>query len=273
MATFASLEFASRRSLSADRPRRVPVGAESVPPRRDQPGLPLPDGSQTRPGHPRVALEGTGPGEDDDRRERVAASGIRLARDDRLVVGECVGEEGVNEVEEAAAAPEVLHEGESARGGELVAISGEEVGAGASEAVDRLLDVADEEEPASSEVVSGDPADDLVLDRVGVLELVDEDQVVAIRQLVADGLGVVAEEVAGDAGGGRRSRAAPRRRLTAANSRRAQAATPSPGGRPEDRREVRVLASNPTPARPAIAGSYSSLRSAGFRRCCPAGLA
>ena len=62
-------------------------------------------------------------------------------------------------------------------------VGGREVGVdvGAAEGVDRLLGVADQDERRLA--VAEGALDDLPLDRVGVLELVDQDDPVALPQL------------------------------------------------------------------------------------------
>ncbi len=105
-----------------------------------------------------------------------------VARDpavgDALVPELAAGEEGVVGLDEAAVAPPVDREG--GLGGGLV--GGFEVGedVGAPKGVDGLLRVADEHEgrPPRAE----GPPHDLPLHRVGVLELVDEDDRVAVLQ-------------------------------------------------------------------------------------------
>ena len=66
---------------------------------------------------------------------------------------------------------------------------------GAAEAVDRLLGVADHEEsalaqnavlPSRRAVVGGDPKQDLCLDRVGILEFVDEDVAITLPERATD---------------------------------------------------------------------------------------
>ena len=97
----------------------------------------------------------------------------------------------------AGDAPEVARERQPAGLGEPLAVAREQLGPGAAEPVDRLLEVADQEQLAAGQVDAGERLEDLGLDRVGVLELVDEDQVDRPGQRVADAVRGVVEEVAG----------------------------------------------------------------------------
>src|SRR6478672_6590849 len=85
-----------------------------------------------------------------------------------------------------------------------IAIDGD---VGAAEAVDRLLRIANQEEPAGLRpraapvgfggIIGGQQEQDFCLQRVGVLELVDEDALAALLKTLSDAR-VVANEVARD---------------------------------------------------------------------------
>ena len=105
-----------------------------------------------------------------------------------------VGEDAVHEAEDGRARAEVLHEVQDARpplrlAGELV----EEAHLRPPEAVDRLLGVAHDDE--RSRAIAREEPRDLDLQRVGVLELVDDEVLEAAAEPLADG-GVVAQRVA-----------------------------------------------------------------------------
>ena len=61
---------------------------------------------------------------------------------------------------------------------------------GAAEAIDRLLEVADEEQPAGVEAVAAEGFDEVDLQLVGVLKLVDEQQSQVVGEALAE-VGVV----------------------------------------------------------------------------------
>ena len=94
------------------------------------------------------------------------------------------GEDRVGRVQDLAAGAEVLAQQDAARKrgiglGKGAVFFVEDAGVGQTEAVDRLLDVADEKEPAP---VVGHGAEDRVLHGADVLILVDHDLVVALRE-------------------------------------------------------------------------------------------
>ncbi len=102
---------------------------------------------------------------------------------DALVPEAGAAEQGVVGVDQALVAAPV-----DAQGGPGPGLAGRlQVGVdvGAAEGVDGLLGVADEHEGGVA--VAEDPAHDLPLDRVGVLELVDQGDLVALAQPVAGG--------------------------------------------------------------------------------------
>ncbi len=77
-------------------------------------------------------------------------------------------------MDDAGDAPEILGQAEPARLGELGPPVAEDRWLGATESVDRLLDVADHEEPSREELRAAEQPEDLALEAIGVLELVDE---------------------------------------------------------------------------------------------------
>ena len=143
------------------------------------------------------ASGGSAPEEGDGGRAVRVGRGPPPAGGRRPRSGKVVGEQGVDEVEDRRDAPEVLGQVEPAGLGEPVAVVAEELGPGPPEPVDRLLEVADQEQPPSEQAGAGQVLEDLGLDRVGVLELVDQDQVDRAGQGLADGLRAVRQQVAG----------------------------------------------------------------------------
>ena len=134
---------------------------------------------------------------------------IRLERDQ-------LAEHLVDPLDDAGPGAEVAREGLAGPDHRL----GVEVGldARATEAIDRLLGVADHEEAAfgyddvlpsllTSITPAGDPDGELDLDRVGVLELVEQEPLVAIVERGAGVLGP-GEQVSGQARAGRGTPAA-----------------------------------------------------------------
>ena len=108
----------------------------------------------------------------------------------RFVFVERIAEQRVDEMQDAGLAAEVARQRQPAGFGHLLA-EAEELGRrGAAEAVDRLLEVADEEQPAGVEAVAADRADELDLERIGVLEFVDQEQPQVFAESFAEG-GVV----------------------------------------------------------------------------------
>ena len=107
-----------------------------------------------------------------------------------------LGEDPVHEAQDGGAGAEVLHEvqhGAARRGLRPARELAEEAHLGAAEAVDRLLGVAHHHERPGA--VAGEEARDLDLERVGVLELVD-DQVAEAAAVPLAHARVVAQRVA-----------------------------------------------------------------------------
>ena len=115
---------------------------------------------------------------------------------------------------------------------------------GAAEAVDRLLRIADQEEPAGqrprlapvglARIVGGEEQEDLRLQRIGVLELVDEDPLEALAEIPRARCGCPAPGCARRAAG-RESRAR-RPSPSSPRSDRARRAVPAGGARRDRRR-------------------------------------
>ena len=130
-------------------------------------------------------------GEPGGRRDRLVGRLVGLLRgQDEL------GEDAVHEAQDGGAGAEVLHEvqhGAALRGLRLARELAEEAHLGAAEAVDRLLGVAHHHERPGA--VPGEEARDLDLERVGVLELVD-DQVAEAAAVPLAHARVVAQRVA-----------------------------------------------------------------------------
>ncbi len=131
------------------------------------------------------------------RRERRAVRAergeLRVAALDRLVVADGPGEEGLRGalIEDAVVAGDEIGGGAEvatddhprpARAEHLLARGEVGVHVGAAEGVDRLLRVADEVEPAAPLAEEEQAAEDRPLRLVGVLELVDEREAVALAQ-------------------------------------------------------------------------------------------
>ncbi len=136
-----------------------------------------------------------------------AVLGLRSrARADEL------GEHVVDPAEDARRRPEVAGEKTGRAGRELLFGREERGDVGAPEPVDRLLGITDEEEPARLDahlrprtvgiggIVGPEQRGELDLDRVGVLELVDQDAVVALPEPGAGGRTVlrIAQQHAGE---------------------------------------------------------------------------
>ena len=141
-----------------------------------------------------------------------------------------IAEHVVHEVDHRARRPEVAGELVQRRA-ERTTGAEERSDVGAPEAVDRLLGVADDEEPpgiggdlvprsvARVGIAGREQRGEVALDRVGVLELVEEQARVALAEAAADVDAVlgVAEQRAATARGGRGTRARPSRRRAAAS--------------------------------------------------------
>src|SRR5262249_28120242 len=95
---------------------------------------------------------------------------------DRIDFKEAVAEEGIHEMDNAGDAPEVLGELEPALRGEFSAPLLEDRRLGPTESINGLLHVPDHEQPAREKLGAGEQPEDLTLDDVGILELVDEDE-------------------------------------------------------------------------------------------------
>ena len=123
------------------------------------------------------------------------------------------GEGVVDPADDGLAGAEVGGERDQPAVGAVAVLGRQEQGdVGAAEPVDGLLRVADDEQVAGGDrdlvprqragvvgpgVGGGDAHGDLDLDRIGVLELVEQEALVAAVQALADG-GVLADELAGE---------------------------------------------------------------------------
>ena len=126
------------------------------------------------------------------------SEGVDARPERRAFSRKCVGEEGIHEVEDRRYAPEILGQCQPTAFGKPIAIVLEQLGPGPPEPIDRLLVVADQEEFPLEQTGPGEGFEDLRLDRVGVLELVDEDEVDRAGERLADGPRRVGQQVPGE---------------------------------------------------------------------------
>ena len=196
----------SRRASTSTSPARLgrtaPVtGSRTASPPRATPARKAarPEASASRRSSP-LAFGGGG----EAQRDHGGLVGEPRRRRDRLVgrlVGllrgqDELGEDPVHEAQDGGARAEVLHEvqhGPALRGLRPARQLAEEAHLGAAEAVDRLLGVAHHHQRPGA--VAGEEARDLDLQRVGVLELVD-DQVAEAAAVPLAHARVVAQRVA-----------------------------------------------------------------------------
>ncbi len=119
-----------------------------------------------------------------DRRALLVLACIRATRDQRRHAREALGEDGVDDVEQPGTAAEVVSQRQAAAALlQLIAPFAKEAHVGVPEAVDRLQLVADREQ-----VLAIERAQDRELARIRVLELVDHQQLEALRPGRAHGL-------------------------------------------------------------------------------------
>jgi hypothetical protein len=109
-----------------------------------------------------------------DRRQR---AGLRAIRLERLVVrAEVVAEQGVDEIQDRRLAAEVQRQRQPAALGGCFLEAAKDVRIGAAEAVDRLLVVPHEKQLPLHHLAAAEGFHQLDLERVGVLEFVDQQQ-------------------------------------------------------------------------------------------------
>ena len=102
-----------------------------------------------------------------DRLERL----VRLLRP-----GQLLGEQGIDELQHGGLAAEVFRQRQPALDGNLLPKVAEDIRIGAAETIDRLLLVAHQEELSRREAAVAQRLDQFHLQRVGVLEFIDQQQ-------------------------------------------------------------------------------------------------
>ena len=127
----------------------------------------------------------------------IGARGVGAWNQLRLVLGEGPIEEPVHEPNDSGGASEILGQREAARLGEGVAKFLEKPRLSASEAIDRLLEVADEKEAAGMVAVPREPSENFALNRVGVLKFIHQNEANVVTGLVAEVVEMIPQEVAG----------------------------------------------------------------------------